>query len=51
MVPDGITSYLHQAVPHHSRVSSSAFLHCVYILVSLPFFYHLLVPLSGTQGF
>lgn len=35
MVPDGISSYLHQAVPHCPQVSSSALLHCSYILLSL----------------
>ena len=39
MVPDGITGYSHQAVPHYPRVSSSASLHCAHILLFL-FLFH-----------
>ena len=35
MVPDGITGYSHQAVPHYPPVSSSASLHCAHILLFL----------------
>jgi hypothetical protein len=42
VVPGGITSYSHQAVPHKPQVSSSSSLHCAHILrcsfsfISLP---------------
>ena len=52
MVPGGITGYSHQPDPHYPQVSSSVSLHCTHpsISLSLPFLYHLLAPLSGTQG-
>lgn len=48
MVPDGITSYPHQAILHYAVDSISASLH-VHILLSLslPYLYHFLVPFSG----
>ena len=39
MVPRGITSYSHQAVPHYPQVSSSASLHYAHILLFL-FLFH-----------
>ena len=55
IVPGGIFSYLHQAVPHYPLVSSSSSLHCAVFLfhlsvsLSLPFIHHLLAPHSGAQ--
>jgi hypothetical protein len=44
MVPDGITSYSHQSVPHYPWVSTSASLHCAHIL--LFFFSSISLPLT-----
>jgi hypothetical protein len=35
MALDGITSYSHQALPHHPQVSSSTSLHCAHIVLLL----------------
>lgn len=47
----GIASYSDQAVPHSPWVSSSAFLHCTYIilLLFLSPLHYLLAHLSGTR--
>lgn len=39
LVPGGITSYLHNIVPHYPPGSSSASLHCIHILLFLFLFY------------
>lgn len=50
--PGGITSYIHQAVPHYPPVASSTSFHCAHILLSLSFpcLLYLLAPFSGAQG-
>lgn len=50
MVPGGISGYSHQT--RYPRVSSSASLHCIHILLflSLPFLHHLFAFLSGPPG-
>lgn len=51
IIPGGITSYSHQAIPHYPQVSGCASLHkCPHLPVSLSFLHHSLAPLRDARN-